>query len=341
VLPSAPIVANRDADRADHAELRLKISLTGLSADVVVIDCPNRQGGPLTLSALNAAYTVVYAATATSDGIDGVGGARRTVALFRRHRQQLGAPDTLTDAGIVVGGVKETIMSRAAVASLEELRDHRVVPGAVDPGAGHRPRGADSGGVVRPIPQGLPGAGGLHRDREEGAAMTDRPERPASLQRRRLRLASDEHIDPVDYTPLRLTSSQPATPVVSSPPVQAAPAAAPRRGRGRLSRGWRVRNPAHRCWWAGFLILWTGGGMGWVVLWAVGRRGCPRTFRKEPGRILSEGSCRAPKGRPALSRLDAGRPRGTVAGNGASARHRLLIERARLCPTTPKRLWLR
>ncbi|MUN64659.1 AAA family ATPase [Kocuria sediminis] len=122
VIPSARNVSNREADRADHAELRLKISLTGLSADVVVIDCPNRQGGPLTLSALNAADTVVYAATATSDGIDGVEGARRTVAQFRRHRQHLGAPDTLTEAGIVVGGVKETIMSRAAVASLEELR---------------------------------------------------------------------------------------------------------------------------------------------------------------------------------------------------------------------------
>ena len=67
-------------------ELPLWISLTGLQADVVVIDCPNRQGGPLTLSALNAADTVVYAATATSDGIDGVDGARRTVAQFRRHR---------------------------------------------------------------------------------------------------------------------------------------------------------------------------------------------------------------------------------------------------------------
>lgn len=125
VIPSARNVSNREADRADHAELRLNISLTGLSADVVVIDCPNRQSGPLTLSALNAADTVVYAATAataTSDGIDGVEGARRTVAQFRRHRQQLGAPDTLTEAGIVVGGVKETIMSRAAVASLEELR---------------------------------------------------------------------------------------------------------------------------------------------------------------------------------------------------------------------------
>ena len=106
VIPSARNVSNREADRADHAELRLKISLTGLPADVVVIDCPNRQGGPLTLSALNAADTVVYAATATSDGIDGVEGARRTVAQFRRHRQQLGAPNTLTEAGIVVGGVR-------------------------------------------------------------------------------------------------------------------------------------------------------------------------------------------------------------------------------------------
>lgn len=73
VIPSARNVSNREADRADHAELRLKISLTGLQADVVVIDCPNRQGRPLTLSALNAADTVVYAATATSDGIDAGG----------------------------------------------------------------------------------------------------------------------------------------------------------------------------------------------------------------------------------------------------------------------------
>ena len=56
VIPSTRNVSNREADRADHAELRLKISLTGLSADVVVIDCPNRQGGPLTLSALKALH---------------------------------------------------------------------------------------------------------------------------------------------------------------------------------------------------------------------------------------------------------------------------------------------
>ena len=71
--------------------------------------------------------------------------------------------------------------------------------------------------------------------------MTEQPERPASLQRRRPRPAPDEHIDPVDYTPPRTATPQPATPVVSSPPVQAAPAAqpsvaTPKRGRGRPRR---------------------------------------------------------------------------------------------------------
>ena len=71
--------------------------------------------------------------------------------------------------------------------------------------------------------------------------MTEQPERPASLARRRPRPAPDEHIDPVDYTPPRTATLQPATPQVSSPPVQAAPAteppvAAPKRGRGRPRR---------------------------------------------------------------------------------------------------------
>ena len=54
VVPSARSVSNHETDRADHAELRLKTFLMGNDSDVVVIDCPNRQGGPLTLSAANA-----------------------------------------------------------------------------------------------------------------------------------------------------------------------------------------------------------------------------------------------------------------------------------------------
>ena len=123
IVPSARNVSNREADRADHAELRLRTSLEGLNADLVVIDCPNRQGGPLTLSALNAADTILYASSASGDGVDGVAGARRTVEQFRSSRHRIGAPANLTEAGIVCGGVRETIMSRAATASIDDLRD--------------------------------------------------------------------------------------------------------------------------------------------------------------------------------------------------------------------------
>lgn len=123
VIPSARSVSNREADRADHAELRLRTSLIGVEADLVVLDCPNRQGGPLTLAALNAADTVVYAATATTDGVDGVAGARRSVQHFKRSRELIGAPVNLLEAGIIVGAVQETIMSRIAGASIDQLRD--------------------------------------------------------------------------------------------------------------------------------------------------------------------------------------------------------------------------
>lgn len=123
VIPSARSVSNREADRADHAELRLRTSLIGVEADLVVLDCPNRQGGPLTLAALNAADTVVYAATATTDGVDGVAGARRSVQHFKRSRELIGAPANLLEAGIIVGAVQETIMSRIAGASIDQLRD--------------------------------------------------------------------------------------------------------------------------------------------------------------------------------------------------------------------------
>ncbi|MCC5781707.1 hypothetical protein CRM73_01855 [Kocuria sp. CCUG 69068] len=67
--------------------------------------------------------------------------------------------------------------------------------------------------------------------------MTDKPERPASLARRRPRPAPDEHIDPVDYTPPAPATPQPPVQQVPSPRVQASPTAvAPKRGRGRPRR---------------------------------------------------------------------------------------------------------
>ncbi len=122
VIPSHRSVSNREKDTSQGLELRLKESLVGLDADVVIIDCPNRQGGPLTLSALYAANKIVYATAATQDGVDGVEGARKSVAEFRRLRERQGAVANLRDVGIVVGNVNETIMSRLAINSIEELR---------------------------------------------------------------------------------------------------------------------------------------------------------------------------------------------------------------------------
>jgi len=122
VIPSARSVSNREADRADHAELRLARSLDGLDADLVVIDCPNRQGGPLTLSALNASDTVIYAAKPDTDGEEGFVGARESVQKFVQARETIGAPVKLREAGIVVSGLPAipTRMNRVAIAQLEE-----------------------------------------------------------------------------------------------------------------------------------------------------------------------------------------------------------------------------
>lgn len=122
MIPSARSVSNREADRADHAEVRLRASLEGLESDLVVIDCPNRQGGPLTLSALNASDSVVYAAKASGDGVDGVKGARFTVQQFMRNRERMGFPATLTEAGIVVTRDRTGFLSLPEIEAIDQLR---------------------------------------------------------------------------------------------------------------------------------------------------------------------------------------------------------------------------
>lgn len=123
IIPSARSLSNREADRDDYAELRLHISLQDVNADICVIDCANRQGGPLTLAALNAANTVVYAATASDSGIDGVEGAQRSVAAFIRSRQRLGAPVSLTEAGVATTRDGTGFMSLAETDSLDVIKE--------------------------------------------------------------------------------------------------------------------------------------------------------------------------------------------------------------------------
>lgn len=121
MIPAGRTLSNREKDSSDGIELRLKRSLIGADVDVVVIDCPNRQGGPLTISAFHAADGVIYAAAPTQDGVDGVTGSRKSVTTFRRNMEIIGSNKTLDELGVVLGNVAETIMSRVAKNSIDEL----------------------------------------------------------------------------------------------------------------------------------------------------------------------------------------------------------------------------
>jgi len=122
-IPSDRQVSNREAERAEFAELRLRDSLHGLDVDLVVIDCPNRQGGPLILGALSAVDSVVYAANATADGVDGFYGAQQSVSRFVTARQKMGAHVQLQELGLIVGDAQLTVPSRVALTVIDELHD--------------------------------------------------------------------------------------------------------------------------------------------------------------------------------------------------------------------------
>lgn len=123
VIPSARDLSNRESERDDYAELRLKASLVDLQADVVVIDCANRQGGPLTLSALHASDRVLYAATASDSGVDGVAGAQRTVEAFRRSMARLGATSTIDVAGVTMTRDGTGFLSYAEQDAIDQVRE--------------------------------------------------------------------------------------------------------------------------------------------------------------------------------------------------------------------------
>lgn len=121
VLPSSRDLANRERDTADHMELRLLRSLEGCQDDLIILDCPNRQGGPLAQNALAASDGVIYAATPDQDGTDGVTGARESVARFIASRRRIGGDANLREYGIVVGRVPDTVMTRVARAGISDL----------------------------------------------------------------------------------------------------------------------------------------------------------------------------------------------------------------------------
>lgn len=125
VIPSEPAVELREKSSVDDMELRLKRSLVGLTADVVVIDCPNRTGGLLLRSALLASTHVVYAADPTEDGAAGVESASESVARFKKSQADRGVSDNLVELGTVVSkyhyGAIEHGIEKVSVDDMEEL----------------------------------------------------------------------------------------------------------------------------------------------------------------------------------------------------------------------------
>lgn len=120
VVPSSRQLSTREQNIEPHADLRLLTALEGVE-DLVIIDCPNRQGGILTQNALAASDYVIYAARANQDGIDGVDGGRQSVARFIASRKKIKAPVPLQELGIVVGDVTDTIMPKVAKVALSDL----------------------------------------------------------------------------------------------------------------------------------------------------------------------------------------------------------------------------
>lgn len=100
VVPSAQQLALRERAAAveDAVEGRLRAALDGWDRDIVFLDVPNRQGGPILGNALTAAASVVVPLTLDEDGLDAL---ERTVINVERFARSPWNPDVRV-AGVVV-----------------------------------------------------------------------------------------------------------------------------------------------------------------------------------------------------------------------------------------------
>lgn len=120
-IPSDRQVSNRERDPGVESH-RLRLSLIDVDVDVVVLDCPNRQGGPLIQNAMMAADAAVICAQPSEDGLDGIEGAIESIEAFQAVRGRR-AVSPLAIAGIIVGGVRTVVVPRDERRALKFLRE--------------------------------------------------------------------------------------------------------------------------------------------------------------------------------------------------------------------------
>jgi len=82
---------------------------------------PNRQGGPIIKATLTARKKVIYAAKLDGDGIDGVIGARQTVAKFNANRTLIGSIEQVQELGIIAGAISDNIVPAIERAAFDDL----------------------------------------------------------------------------------------------------------------------------------------------------------------------------------------------------------------------------
>jgi len=122
VIGASKGLANRDVDVSVQG-WRLKAALQDLDADLVIIDCPNRPGGPLVANALYAATDVLLVAKPSQDGYEGVDGAMETVQDLQLNRRQFGVTEPLTIVGIVLCVWTDTITPRDQMHAFNDFVD--------------------------------------------------------------------------------------------------------------------------------------------------------------------------------------------------------------------------
>lgn len=130
IIPADRNLSRREAETSEYPEAQLRAAIEGWSwqPDLIVIDMPNRPGGPLVRAGLGLAQRVVYVATADEDGADGVRDAVSTVRAFRRTPWNPG----IQDAGIVICRWSP-VPSRDARRVVAELGDDQDLPPVLQP----------------------------------------------------------------------------------------------------------------------------------------------------------------------------------------------------------------
>lgn len=122
VLPTHKSMETIELNTDPTMELRLKRSLVGADCDVVILDCPNRTGGPILRSAFLIADTIVYTVQ-DAPGLDGVFRAQDSLHEFLDEQRLRGINTDINEAGAIFCGYQATATPQVQTFVVDQLRE--------------------------------------------------------------------------------------------------------------------------------------------------------------------------------------------------------------------------